>query len=95
MRDPDRSFVARHARADALARHDDSSGGQWVVHAALLDRLAAMRRDAEASGWTSLAVERDGPAERFRLFGVPPGGTLRTLVPDEPVRSAAEYAGGS
>ncbi len=95
MRDPDRSLVALRAHADALARHDDRNGGQWAAHAALLDRLAAMRRDAEASGWTSLAIERDGPAERFRLFGLPPRGTLRTLVPDGPDRSAAEYADGS
>jgi len=94
MRNPDRSLVARHARAEALARDDDRNGGPWVVHAVRLDRLAAMRRDAEASGWTSLAIERDGPAECFRLFGLPPGGTLRTLVPDGPVRSAAEYADG-
>jgi hypothetical protein len=48
----------------------------------VLDRLAVMRRDAEAAGWTALAIERDGPAERFRLFGVPPNGSLRAEVPD-------------
>jgi hypothetical protein len=56
--------------------------GEWTEHAALLDRLAAVRRRAEAAGWTSLALERDGAGERFRLFGVPPGGSLRTEVPE-------------
>jgi hypothetical protein len=78
----DRSLDTLHAHADALADGDDRDGGRWAAHAAVLDRLAAMRRGAEASGWTALAIERDGQAERFRLFGVPPGGTLRTEVPD-------------
>ena len=82
MRDPDRSLDALHAHSDALTAGDDHDGGQWAAHEAVLDRLAAMRRDAERSGWTSLAIERDGHAEHFRLFGVPPGGTLRTEVQD-------------
>ena len=92
MPDPDRSLEALHAHADALAQGDDHDGGRWAAHAAVLDRLAAMRRDAEAAGWTALAIERDGPAERFRLFGIPPGGTRRTPVPDWPDRSAADAA---
>jgi hypothetical protein len=82
MEERDRSLESLHARSDALARGDDRNGGRWTAHAAVLDRLAAMRRDAEAAGWTSLAIERDGPAERFRLLGTPPGGTLRAEVPD-------------
>jgi hypothetical protein len=81
-RAPDRSLDALHAHADALAEGDDRNGARWVAHAAVLDRLAAMRRDAEASGWTALAIERDGPAEHFRLFGVPPGEVMRAEVPD-------------
>ncbi|MDF1506419.1 hypothetical protein, partial [Roseisolibacter sp. H3M3-2] len=54
--------------------------GRWDADDAVLDRLAALRRDAEAAGWTSLALERDGPGEHFRLFGVPPGGALRAEV---------------
>ena len=78
----DRSLEALHAHADALADGDDRNGGRWAAHAAVLDRLAAMRRDAEAAGWSSLAIERDGPAERFRLLGIPPGAALRAEVPD-------------
>ena len=55
---------------------------QWTEHAELIDRLAAVRRRAEAAGWTSLALERDGAGERFRLFGIPPGESLRTEVPE-------------
>jgi len=55
---------------------------RWDAHAATLDRLAALQRRAAAAGWSSLALERDGAGERFRLFGIPPGATLRTEVPD-------------
>lgn len=55
---------------------------QWTAHTELLDRLAAVRRRAEGAGWTSLAIERDGAGERFRLFGIPPGESLRTEVPE-------------
>jgi hypothetical protein len=82
MAERDRSLEALHAHSDALAEGDDRNGGRWAAHAAVLDRLAAMRRDAEAAGWTSLGIERDGPAGRFRLFGIPPGGALRAEVPD-------------
>jgi hypothetical protein len=89
----DGSLDALQARADSLADGDDRNGGQWAAHAAVLDRLAAMRLDAEASGWTSLAIERDGAAERFRLFGIPPGDALRTEVPD-PFADQTRDAGG-
>ncbi len=82
MSDSDQTPDARRARADALAPGDDRQGSQWAAHAAGLDRLAAMRRAAEAAGWTSLALERDGPAERIKLFGVPPNASLRADVPD-------------
>jgi hypothetical protein len=78
----DRSLDDLRADADALADAEDRNGTRWAAHAALLDRLAALRRDAEASGWTSLAIERDGETARFRLFGASPGEALRTEVPD-------------
>jgi hypothetical protein len=82
MAERDRSLEDLHAHVDALADGDGRNGGRWAAHAAVLDRLAAMRRGAEAAGWSSLAIERDGPAERFRLFGIPPGAALRVEVPD-------------
>ena len=82
MAERDRTLEALHAHADALAGGDGRNGTRWAAHAAVLDRLAAMRRGAEGTGWTSLAIERDGEAERFRLFGVPPGEALRAEVPD-------------
>ena len=82
MSERDDSLEALRAHADALADGNGRNGGDWAAHAAVLDRLAAMRRRAEAAGWTSLAIERDGAAERFRLFGIPPGAALRVEVPD-------------
>ena len=78
----DESLEALHTHAGALAGGDDRNGTRWAAHAAVLDRLAAMRRGAEAAGWTSLAIERDGVSERFRLFGIPPGEAFRVEVPD-------------
>ena len=78
----DESLESLHAHADLLAEGDGRNGGQWAAHAAVLDRLGAMSRGAESAGWTALAIERDGPDQRFRLFGIPPGATLRMEVPD-------------
>ncbi len=89
MREHDRSLEALHAHSDTLADGDDRNGTRWAAHAAVQDRLAAMRRGAEAVGWTSLAIERDGPTERFRLFGIRPGEALRVEVPD-PFDDASE-----
>jgi len=88
--------VRRSAAARALGRFpsdaarpvaDDvheATTDEWTAHCAMLDRLAANRCAAAARGWTSLALERDGDGDRgrFRLVGVPPGGTLRTEVPE-------------
>jgi hypothetical protein len=86
MPERDRSLEALHARAgalaDALADDGDRNSARWAAHVAVLDRPAAMRRGAESAGWTSLAIEHDGAAERFRLFRVPPGRALRVEVPD-------------
>ena len=82
MPERDESLEALHVHADAVTDGDGRNGGRWAAHAAVLDRLAAMRREAEATGWTSLAIERDGPTERFRLFGIAPGAALRAEVPD-------------
>ena len=60
----------------------DAGDHRWTAHTERLDRLAALRRRAEGAGWTSLALERDGAGERFRLFGIPPGASLRAEVPD-------------
>jgi hypothetical protein len=67
---------------DALGDDDQDPGRRWAAHAAILDRFAAIQRGAQAAGWTSLALERDGPGERFRLFGIPPDASLRVEVPD-------------
>ena len=69
-------------RFDEIAARLDSSGDDWLAHVAILDRLAFNRRIAEAEGWTSLALERDGPCGRLHLFGIAPGTRLRALVPD-------------
>ena len=70
-----------YARFDAFAENR-AQGGAWAAHEAVLDRLAANQRVAEAYGWTSCALERDGGLGRLRLFGVPPGDRLRAEVPD-------------
>jgi hypothetical protein len=86
--DDDDSLPMRYAQCEA-ASHVRGGDGEWRAHAAVLDRLAESRRIAEAAGWTSCAIERDGDAGRFQLFGIPPSSTLRTEVPDWPGRSAA------
>jgi len=70
-----------YAQCDAASRVRGGDG-EWQAHAAVLDRLAESRRIAEAAGWTSCAIERDGDAGRFELFGIPPSSRLRMIVPD-------------
>jgi hypothetical protein len=71
-----------HARFDAISTSRAGIGGSWTAHVAILDRLAANRRGAEAAGWTECALERDGGMGRLRMFGIPPGESGRAEVPD-------------
>lgn len=74
------SLDTLYARWEAIA-NGPASGDGWAAHAALLDRLAANRYIAEQHGWMSCALERlDGGW--LRLWGVPPTGTERELIPD-------------
>ena len=79
-----------YARFDAIARGRDKHGDSGKAHAAILERLASSRHDAEAAGWTALALERDGGMGRLRLVGLAPGITSRSVVPD----SASLTVGG-
>jgi hypothetical protein len=79
----DRIALETLYRRLAAIRDGRASGDGWGAHAAVLDRLAANQRAAEAQGWTSCAVERQGNGP-FRLWGVPPSGHHRELVPDWP-----------
>ena len=89
MTNDDDSLPMRYAQCEA-ASHVRGGDGEWQAHAAVLDRLAESRRIAEAAGWTSCAIERDNDRGRFQLFGIPPSGTLRTLVPDWSGATAAD-----
>jgi hypothetical protein len=79
--DDDMPLQERYAQCER-ASHVEGGDGEWKAHAAVLDRLAKSRQIAEAAGWTSCAIERDGDAGRFQLFGIPPSSTLRTEIPD-------------
>ncbi|HEX5580014.1 MAG TPA: hypothetical protein VFX39_00460 [Gemmatimonadaceae bacterium] len=81
MRDHIVSRDTLYARLDALA-YGRTHGDSWAAHAALLDRLAANRRAAEAQGWTSCALERIGGFGRLTAWGVPPGDVERHPIPD-------------
>ena len=83
MRDGDASLDALNTElADIMSDDVRECVDGWAAHVLILDRLAANRRRAEAAGWTSLALEREGDCGRFRLLGVPRGQVLRTEVPD-------------
>jgi hypothetical protein len=75
-----------YTQFDAIARGRDKHGDSGKAHAAILDRLAANRRDAETAGWTALQLERDGGMGRLRLVGLAPnavpGVARRSVVPD-------------
>jgi hypothetical protein len=75
-----------YAELDALAR-GRAHGEAWAAHEAVLDRLAENRRAAEANGWTSCALERDGRMGRLRAWGVPPSGGERRIIPDWPAEA--------
>jgi hypothetical protein len=87
MTERDVSLEMLYAQCEAAGRVHRGDD-EWEAHAAVLDRLAANRRAAEAAGWTSCAIERAEGAGRFRLFGVPPGAALRAEVPDCPDEAA-------
>jgi hypothetical protein len=76
------SLEALYDRYDAIASGRDKRGDSVAAHAAILGRLATNRRDAEAAGWTSLGLERDGRLGRLRLVGLAPNVIDRTVVPD-------------
>jgi hypothetical protein len=57
-------------------------GDSHRVHLAILERLAANGQIADAEGWTSLALERIAGMGRLLLWGIPPTGEQRDVVPD-------------
>ena len=75
------SLDSLYAWFDAI-KEGRATGDGWGAYVAVLDRLAANRRLAEAHGWTSCAVERRGAGARLRLWGVPATRGERELVPD-------------
>lgn len=81
MTDYDVPLQLLYAQCEAASRARRGDD-EWLAYAAVFDRLAANRRIAEEAGWTSCAIERDGSAGHFHLFGIPPSLTLRTEVPD-------------
>jgi hypothetical protein len=70
-----------YARFDAFAAGREQGGGR-SAYEALLDRVAANQRAAEAQGWTACALERSGGMGRLRPWGVPPGHAERHPIPD-------------
>ncbi|HEX5436632.1 MAG TPA: hypothetical protein VFW98_05715 [Gemmatimonadaceae bacterium] len=79
-----------YARFDAFAEGRAQGKGCWAAHEAVLDRLAANQRVAEAHGWTSCALECAGGTGQLRAWGVPPTEYQRRLLPDWPFAPAAE-----
>jgi hypothetical protein len=78
IKGPLETLYARHdAMAEGRARGDSTR-----VHHAILERLAANGLVAEGHGWSSLALERVAGMGRLRLWGVPPAGDARAVVPD-------------
>ena len=73
-----------YAQFDAYAEGRTHGKGGWAAHEAVLDRLAANQRAAEAHGWTSCALERSGGMGTLRAWGVPPAEFQRHLIPDWP-----------
>ena len=75
------SLDTLYARFDAIARHG-TPGDSTAAHEAVQDRLAGNRVVAERNGWTSVALERSGGTGRLCLWGIPPSGEDRQVVPD-------------
>ena len=83
------SLARLYERFDALLAgrpHDDGD----AIHAAILARLAANRRHAEAAGWTAFALQQDAESGRIRLVGVAPTADSPTIVPDWTASVAAD-----
>lgn len=74
-----------YARYDAMAE-GRTPGDSTAVHNAILERLAANRLAAETRGWTSCALHRVAGMGTLRLWGIPPAGGARAVVPDWVVR---------
>jgi hypothetical protein len=70
-----------YARYDAMAE-GRAPGDSTTVHIAILERLAANRSAAETHGWTSCALQRVAGMGTLRLWGIPPAGGARAVVPD-------------
>jgi hypothetical protein len=70
-----------HARFDRFAE-GRAQGNARGAYEAVLDRLAANRRAAEALGWSSCALERAGGMGRLCVWGRPPGVAERHPIPD-------------
>ena len=69
------------ARVEARTDSRVSSDG-WAAHDAVLSRLTANIRVAEANGWVSCAIERVEDVPGFSGWGIPPGGSERRPIPD-------------
>jgi hypothetical protein len=74
------SLETLYARFDAFAR--GRARGGHGTHEAVLERLTANQRVAEAAGWTSCALARAAGMGRLRAWGVPPGEGERRPIPD-------------
>jgi hypothetical protein len=81
------SLQTLYARFDSIARRG-APGSSHAAHEAVQDRLAANRAVAETNGWTSFSLERSGGVGPLRLWGVPPSGDDRDVVPDSLPREA-------
>ena len=80
------SLQTLYDRFDAIARRG-GPGNSSAAHEALQDRLAANRAVAETNGWTSFSLERAGEVGHLRLWGLPPTGEGREVVPDSPSKA--------
>lgn len=83
MPTPSGILAALHARADEIATSRAGLGGSHLAHQAILDRLAQNRLAAMRQGWTSCTLERVGGMGRLQMVGIPPGGAVRSEVPDQ------------
>lgn len=78
------SLTTLQARFDDYAEGRAHGRGCWAAHEAVLDRLADNQSVAEAYGWTSCALEREGGTGPLRAWGVPPAEGQRHPIPDWP-----------